>query len=93
MSAYPSSRSTSGVGADATMLRYHIDVRGRIDDSLGAMFDNIEAVADEEITHIMIEVRDRSELHGILNRLHTLGVDVLSVKLVNEPPERSDENV
>jgi hypothetical protein len=59
---------------------YEIRVKGRLSDSLcGALEDFTAAVAPTE-TVMRGELRDQSELHGVLERIQSLGLELIEVR-------------
>jgi hypothetical protein len=61
-------------------VEYEIRVKGRVSDSLcGALEDFTAAVAPTE-TVMRGELRDQSELHGVLERIQSLGLELIEVR-------------
>jgi hypothetical protein len=61
---------------------YEIRVEGRLSDSLsGALEDFTAAVAPAE-TVMRGELRDESELHGVLERIQSLGLELIEVRRI-----------
>ena len=63
-------------------LRYEIRVQGRLtDDDLGSL-DGLAAHIEPAGTVLVGEVVDRAALHGVLNRLRALGVELIEMRRV-----------
>jgi hypothetical protein len=67
--------------------RYEITVRGWLDESWLDWLDDIEATQetgsdDVPITRLTATVVDQAALHGLLRRLHTLHLPLVSLKQV-----------
>jgi hypothetical protein len=66
--------------------RYHIRVEGMMDKSWEDWLDGFALVTrDDSLTLLTGEVQDQSALHGILARLHSLGLKLLLVARVDCP--------
>ncbi len=69
---------------------YRIVVRAEIGERFAAAFEGMEVAPAEGQTVITGEVIDQSHLHGILDRINALGLELVSVKRVSEEPRRTD---
>ena len=58
---------------------YEITVRGRIGDTLLAAFDGLTATPSAAGTVLRGEIADQSALYGVLERIESLGLELLSV--------------
>jgi hypothetical protein len=66
--------------------RYHIRVEGMLDQGWTDWLDGFAMLAREDGQTLLTgEVQDSSELHGILSRLHSLGLTLLMVVRVDCP--------
>ena len=68
---------------------YLIKVRGRLNEDWSGWFDGLaishSADADgDAVTTLVGSLADQSALHGILCRLHTLNLELISVQLLDE---------
>jgi hypothetical protein len=69
-----------------TPTGYEIRVKGRLSDSLSGAFEDFTASVKPAETVMRGEVRDQSELHGLLDRIQSLGLELIEVRrLENEP--------
>jgi hypothetical protein len=77
MPAHPAWPETAGAVATR---RYEIRVRGLVSDELLANFDAMEREVEPVETVLHGPVRDQAELHGILDRLQGLGLELVEVR-------------
>jgi hypothetical protein len=67
-----------------TPAEYEIRLKGRLSDSLSdALEDHTAAVATAE-TVMRGELRDQSELHGLLDLVQSLGLELIEVRRLDE---------
>ena len=59
---------------------YRITVRGRLTDRFACAFEGMHLEADWNETTLVGRITDQSHLFGILDRIHCLGLDLISVK-------------
>jgi hypothetical protein len=65
---------------------YEIRVKGRLSDAVsGALEDFTASVAPAE-TVMRGELRDQSELHGVLERIQSLGLELIEVRRLGDGP-------
>jgi len=63
------------------MQYYEIIIRGHIDQRRADCFAGLEIIQlPEGISRLAGEVVDQAALHGILNRVRDMGIELLSVK-------------
>ena len=67
---------------------YEITFLGRAGTVLHAEFDDCEVTIGPGTTTLRAEVPDRGALSGLMERINSLGLDVIDVSLVAPPPER-----
>ena len=60
--------------------RYEITVRGRLSPTLLAAFDGLTATPVAADTVIGGEIVDQSALYGVLERIESLGLELLAVR-------------
>ena len=58
---------------------YEITVRGRLGDPLIAAFDGLTATSTRAQTVLSGELPDRAALYGVLERIESLGLELLDV--------------
>lgn len=67
---------------------YEIRIKGRLSDTVTGAFEEFTAAVKPAETVMRGEVRDQSELHGVLNRIRSLGFELIEVRrLPAQPPE------
>jgi len=68
-----------------TDVIYHIRAKGLLDEKWTAWFDGfaISWIGQDE-TVLTGRVRDQAALHGILNKVRDLGLDLLLIKRIEE---------
>jgi hypothetical protein len=59
---------------------YEIRIRGRVSDAVLATFDGLERDAERVETVLHGPVRDQAELHGLLHRVQSLGLELVEVR-------------
>ena len=63
---------------------YEIRVKGRLSDTVTSTFEDFTASVKPAETTLRGEVRDQSELHGLLDQLQTLGLELIEVKRLDQ---------
>jgi len=58
---------------------YQITVRGRLSDSLASAFEGLTATPSAAGTVICGELPDQAALFGVLDRIESLGLELLAV--------------
>jgi hypothetical protein len=69
-----------------TSSRYRIVLRGRLSERFESAFDGMTLEAGPNQTVLVGEVRDQAHLHGLLDRLRDLGIELVAV----EPADTAD---
>ena len=62
---------------------YEITVRGRLGDALIRAFDGLTATSDQGQTVLRGELADQAALYGVLERIESLGLELLDVHHVS----------
>jgi len=78
-------------GGDAAHVpesRYEIRIRGRVGQAVLDTFERLEADVEPVETVLHGPVRDQAELHGLLRRLQSLGLELIEVRRL--PPTGGD---
>jgi hypothetical protein len=63
-----------------TPADYEIRIKGRLSDSLSGAFEDFTAAVRPAETVMRGEVRDQAELHGVLERIQSLGLELIEVR-------------
>jgi hypothetical protein len=64
--------------------RYEIRIRGRVSAAVLDTFDAMESEVEPVETILHGPVRDQAELHGLLRRLQSLGLELIEVRRLPE---------
>lgn len=63
---------------------YEIRIKGRLSDSVSGAFEDFTAAVRPAETVMRGELRDQSELHGVLDRIQSLGLELIEVRRVDD---------
>ena len=75
-------------GENAT---YQLVVRGELDERYGYLFEGMEMDRTEGTTVLTGSVRDQAKLHGLIERIEELGLELLSVQQVTTGQQGSGQ--
>ncbi len=64
--------------------RYEFRVKGRIGSSVAASFDEFDSEVEPAMTVLRGPVRDQSDLHAVLERIQSLGLELVEFRQVPE---------
>ncbi|HEY7606443.1 MAG TPA: hypothetical protein VID07_06705 [Actinomycetes bacterium] len=67
---------------------YEIRIKGRLSDSVLAAFEGLSATVEPVETVLHGPVQDQSSLHGLLDRIQSLGLELVEIRRL---PAGSDE--
>jgi hypothetical protein len=59
---------------------YEIRIKGRLSDALSGEFADFTAAVRPAETVMRGELRDQAELHGLLDRIQSLGLELIEVR-------------
>ena len=62
--------------------RYEITVRGRLGEALLTAFDGVTATSSADGTVLSGDIADQAALYGVLERIESLGLELLAVRRV-----------
>jgi hypothetical protein len=62
---------------------YEIRIRGKVGRSTLASFDDMEAAIRPAETVLRGEVTDQAQLHGLLERIQLLGLELIEIRRVS----------
>jgi hypothetical protein len=68
---------------------YEIRIKGRLSDSLLAAFEGLTASVEPAETVLHGPVQNQDALHGLLDRIRSLGLELVEVRRL---PKRPDEH-
>jgi hypothetical protein len=63
---------------------YEIRVKGRLSDTVTDAFEDFTASVKPAETVMRGNIRDQSELHGLLDRIQSLGLELIEVRRLPE---------
>ena len=75
-------------GEDLVPARYEIRVAGQLDEMAAKAFAGFEISTRGAVTVITGEF-DQSALHGVLERIRSLGLDLLEARRIRGSPEQT----
>src|SRR5215467_1522650 len=75
-------------GGTVTSPHYEIRIKGRLSPSLLSSFDGLAAEVEPVETVLVGDVEDQAALHGLLNRVQALGLELMEVRRVTSDPHR-----
>jgi hypothetical protein len=61
-------------------MEYRVVVRGRLSERLVARFDGLTVVSSGDTTVLAGDLIDQAQLHGILDRIRDLGLELVAVE-------------
>jgi hypothetical protein len=68
--------------AGSDVMRYRIVVRGVVSRRIAEAIEGVRASNQETV--LLADVVDQAQLHGILERLRDLGIDLVRIETVGE---------
>ena len=86
--------STVVTRQSAADVSYQLTVRGELDEKYGYLFEGMQMARVGGTTVIVGTVRDQAELHGLIERIEELGLELLSVQQQagRRPPTHRERN-
>jgi hypothetical protein len=70
-------------------VKYELVVRGELGERFASAFSGMMLYTEGQETRIVGEVVDQSQLHGLLDRIGALGIELVSVTPLIEDPRGS----
>ena len=74
------------------LARYEIRIAGRLDETATAAFAGLDVTARGKVTVIRGEF-DQAGLHGVLERIRFLGLDLVQVRRVRGSPADGNDRI
>jgi len=71
-----------------TAGRYELVLRGEIGDRFALLFEGMELERDAGRTLLRGEVRDQAHLHGLIERIGELGIELVSINPIDARSDR-----
>jgi hypothetical protein len=75
------------------MDQYEIRVRGRVTPALLARFEGLQPVVEPVETVLHGPVVDQAALHGVIDLVRALGLELVEVRKLATAAERADDSV
>jgi hypothetical protein len=72
---------------------YEIRIKGRVSEQLLAVFEGMDATVQSMETVLRGPVRDQAALHGLLDRIQALGLELVEVRRLSGKPAEGDGDV
>jgi len=69
------------------MTDYQLELRGEIGDRFAAVFDGMRIERREGNTLLTGRVADQAQLHGVLERIQELGIELVSINPLPKGPQ------
>ncbi len=66
------------------MTDYELVLRGEVGDHFGLVFDGMHLERHQGNTVVRGDVRDQAQLHGLIERIQELGLELISVNPTGE---------
>jgi len=85
MPRHPSSRE----GRTLVASRYEIRVKGRIGKSVLSRFEGFDAEVEPAETILRGSISDQAALHGVLDRIQGLGLELMEIRRVDKARDAS----
>jgi hypothetical protein len=63
---------------------YELVVRGELGDRFGVLFEGMRIARADGTTVLTGDVRDQAHLHGLIERISELGIELVSVNPIEE---------
>jgi hypothetical protein len=77
---HPVDRQGLAMPRSASPASYEIRIRGRVSNALLDSFEGMSAELEPVETVLHGPVRDQSELHGLIDRIQALGLELVEVR-------------
>jgi hypothetical protein len=85
MPRHPSRRE----GRSLVASRYEIRVKGRIGKSVLSRFEGFDAEVEPAETILRGSISDQAALHGVLDRIQGLGLELMEIRRVDKARDAS----
>jgi hypothetical protein len=74
----------TSTGEGRATARYEIHIRGRVGEELAVAFEPLAAEVHPVETVLHGEIADQAALHGVLDRVQALGLELIEVRRLPE---------
>lgn len=76
---------------DPSERTYELVVRGELGDHFGVLFDGMGLQRRGGTTVLTGPLRDQAQLHGVIERIQALGIELVSVNPLDAPRPPEDQ--
>lgn len=68
---------------------YEVRLRGHLSAALRSQFERLDLVAESEPVETLLHgpVEDQAALHGLLRRIESLGLELVELRRLPDPPQ------
>jgi hypothetical protein len=73
---------------DVAASSYEFRIKGRLSDSMTDAFEDFTTAVKPAETIVRGDLRDQAELHGVLEQIRSLGLELIEVRRLDEPDAR-----
>ena len=81
-------RAHTADGPAAEVVTYQVTVAGHLDDHWSDWLGGLTLTrGDDSTTHLVLEAADQARLHGVLAGIRDLGITLVSLRTVENPPD------
>jgi hypothetical protein len=77
---------------DVRTASYEIRIKGRMSEQLLSAFEGMDATVQSVETVLRGPVLDQAALHGLLDRIQALGLELIEVRRLSEPRTAEDDS-
>jgi hypothetical protein len=63
-----------------------VSVTGEMSEALREQFDDVDVTVEHGVSRLRVICPDSSVLHGVLNRIDSLGLELIDVRTIDEMP-------
>jgi hypothetical protein len=63
-----------------------VSVTGEMSEALREQFDDVDVTVEHGVSRVRVICPDSSFLHGVLNRIAALGLELIDVRSIDEMP-------
>jgi hypothetical protein len=87
------SRILSLPSIDMVSETFEIEFRGEAGPTLRAAFPEFELQPKQGLTHLRGEFVDQAALHGVIERISSLGLELVAVRRLDDPSAEPDDPI
>jgi hypothetical protein len=69
-----------------TRKEFVVSVTGEMSEALREQFDDVDVTVEHGVSRLRVNCPDSAVLHGVLNRIDALGLELIDVRTIDEMP-------